>query len=320
MALKRFNGNHEYYYDTVGDTHELTDNDIIPFTHKPGTEDDEDGKVKLSELKKYMNTVQDNTIIAIQAKIPSDASSTNKLATSDGVANSLYGFSYFKDLDTMGWYKICTFGKRYLASTLNIDLNRSFNHAPGESHKIKIAYSWNKASIEELASCGTQLFDKIRICYNDNNYDTMAIYVHYNASIDNDCYFNVSACQLPKVSLYNFETDSIAWSNNIEFNLGSNGVYQNGEKVVTESDLTVTVDNTSQTTLVELLSSATAQMNAEQPYICKLRGNGTGLYTGNIMTYQKSATPVYAMALLIRYDGTTYKCKCLNGTWTTTAI
>ncbi len=55
MALKRFNGNTEYYYDTVGDTHELTDNDIIPFTHKPGTADDEDGKVKLSELKKYTN-------------------------------------------------------------------------------------------------------------------------------------------------------------------------------------------------------------------------------------------------------------------------
>ena len=56
MALKRFNGNPEYFYDTVGNTHELTDNDIIPFTHKPGTADDEDGKVKLSELKKYMNT------------------------------------------------------------------------------------------------------------------------------------------------------------------------------------------------------------------------------------------------------------------------
>lgn len=88
MALKRFNGNPEYYYDTVGDTHELTDNDIIPFTHKPGTEDDEDGKVKLSELKKYMNTAQDTRILTIENKIPSSASANNKLATSSDAVGS----------------------------------------------------------------------------------------------------------------------------------------------------------------------------------------------------------------------------------------
>lgn len=103
MALKRFNGNPEYFYDTVGDTHELTDNDIIPFTHKPGTADDEDGKVKLSELKKYTNTTQNarltvleahdtqhnSDISAIQAKIPADASSSNKLVTKEYVDDEI---------------------------------------------------------------------------------------------------------------------------------------------------------------------------------------------------------------------------------------
>ncbi len=80
MALKRFSGNPEYFYDTVEGTHELTDNDIIPFTHKPGTEDDEDGKVKLSELKKYTNTAQNERLDAIEGKIPTAATSANKLA------------------------------------------------------------------------------------------------------------------------------------------------------------------------------------------------------------------------------------------------
>ena len=100
------------------------------------------------------------------------------------------------------------------------------------------------------------------------------------------------------------------------------------KQVAVKSDLTsytkqVVVDDiteTGPTTLAELLSLATAQMDAEQPYVCKLRGRGTGLYVGNIMTYQKTATPNYAMAQIIRYDGTMYKCNCLNGTWTITTI
>ena len=84
----------------------------------------------------------------------------------------------------------------------------------------------------------------------------------------------------------------------------------------------VTVDNsdTGPNTLAGLLTEAVAQMDAEQPYVCKLRGRGTGLYTGNIMTYQKSATPNYAMAQVIQYNGTMYKCNCLNGTWTITTV
>ena len=46
MALKRFNGNPEYYHKTLEHTHEVDDDDIIPFTHGPGTQDDEDGKIK----------------------------------------------------------------------------------------------------------------------------------------------------------------------------------------------------------------------------------------------------------------------------------
>ena len=156
-------------------------------------------------------------------------SGNNQPVTSEAVANSIYKNLYVKALSSVGWYKICTFGTRNRGATLDIDLCRFFNNLQNESHKIKITYSWLKVSVEELASSGIQLFDKIRVTYNNNNYDTMAVYVHYNAKVWNDCYFKVSACQYKDFTPYNFETDSLTWESTIEYNLGSNGLYLNGQ-------------------------------------------------------------------------------------------
>ena len=179
-------------------------------------------------------------------------SGNNQPITSEAVANSLYQPLYEKYLNAVGWYKICTFGTRNRASSVNIDLIRTYNNHPGESHKIKITYSWLKTSVEELASCGVQLFDKIRVCFNNNDDDTMAIYVHYNSSKLNDCSFKVLACQNMNFTPYNFETDSLTWDNPVEFNLGGNGLTLNGQNYNT-------IDSVTSGNLQPVTSNAVAQ-------------------------------------------------------------
>jgi len=118
---------------------------------------------------------------------------------------------------------------------------------------------------------------------------------------------------------------AISWASQREWNRTlQNGVWGSWCELAIKSDLTSyakkVIISTSQTTLAELLSSATAQMDANQPYVCKLEGQGTGVYTGTILTLEKSASPSYAMALIIRADSTTLRCTCASGTWTITEI
>lgn len=210
---------------------------------------------------------------------------------------------------------------RVASFTFNIFLSR---HGITNSKNIKIDFMSNYDTIERqcITQCGITYLQSsvdfakiVKVTYNNTEYFALKVYV-YDWS-KTDIYYTQSIQAYPSSLLYKILTpEEVTEGETVTFTI----MFQNGEKILVEADLKVTVDNTSQTTLAELLSSATAQMDAEQAYICKLRGYGTGLYTGNIMTYQKSATPNYAMALVIRYDGTTYKCKCLNGTWTTTAI
>lgn len=197
-------------------------------------------------------------------------SGNNQPITSEAVANSLYQPLYEKYLNAVGWYKICTFGTRNRASSVNIDLIRTYNNHPGESHKIKITYSWLKTSVEELASCGVQLFDKIRVCFNNNDDDTMAIYVHYNSSKLNDCSFKVLACQNMNFTPYNFETDSLTWDNPVEFNLGGNGLTLNGQNYNT-------IDSVTSGNLQPITSNAVAQGLGE--INSQLNGYNQSVYT-----------------------------------------
>ena len=64
----------------------------------------------------------------------------------------------------------------------------------------------------------------------------MAIYVHYKYASANGNYINISGCTSRFIP-YNFETDSLTWDNTQEFNLGTNGIYEDGNKVTTTSDL-----------------------------------------------------------------------------------
>lgn len=161
------------------------------------------------------------------------SSGNMKAVTSGAVSRNKYGRIELSVAHQNAWLKICDFGARNLGASVTIDLCTMYNSTPSESHRIQLNYSWLKATMNEIASVySIQRFDKIRLCYNDNNSDRMAIYVHSNRAEDgNNCFVNINSCQGGDFKSYNFVTDSLTWDKTIEFNLGDNGLFQDGKKI-----------------------------------------------------------------------------------------
>ena len=156
------------------------------------------------------------------------ASGNNQPATSGGVADAKYTTIFTAALSVSGWYKITNLSPRAYGSSVMIDLYTVFNYQYCSSHKIQINYGWLKAEVLDFAQDENTIFDKIRICYNANNSDQMAIYVHYSPNSVNGVGININAGTF-SLTPVNFETDSLTWENIIEYNLGSSGLYINGQ-------------------------------------------------------------------------------------------
>ena len=156
------------------------------------------------------------------------SSGNSQPVTSGGVASAKYTNIFSKDLSVSGWYKIANFGYRNHGSSILIDLYTTYRYHFSSAHKIQINYGWLSANVLDFARDEYAVFDKIRICYNSNNTDQMAIYVHYAPNSLNYVGININAGTV-SLTPVNFETDSLTWQNTIEYNLGVTGLYINGQ-------------------------------------------------------------------------------------------
>lgn len=86
----------------------------------------------------------------------------------------------------------------------------------------------------DFAQDAAVVFDKIKVCYNSNDTDVKAIYVHYTSNQNNMAYFNINAGTY-RITPYNFVTDSLPWQNTIEYKLGTRGLYINEQIVANKS-------------------------------------------------------------------------------------
>ena len=128
----------------------------------------------------------------VASAISSEASARDT-AIADAIATNKYSNIYSATLGTSGWYKIAIFQRRNVGSSISIDLVTSYFYQLNSSHKIQINYGWVNANVVDFARDSASVFDKIRICFNSNNTDNMAIYVHYNYNQQNGVYMNINA-------------------------------------------------------------------------------------------------------------------------------
>ena len=164
--------------------------------------------------------------------------------TSNVVANAKYTNIFNKLLSVSGWYKIATFQRRNVGASISIDLFTGYYYHNNSSHKIQVNFGWQKAEVLDFAQDELTVFDKIRMCYNTNNVDDVAIYVHYSKGNQNPAWLNINAGTF-SLTPVNFETDSLTWQNTIEYNLGANGLYVNGQKVTCLKEKQIRIDDTS---------------------------------------------------------------------------
>ena len=158
------------------------------------------------------------------------AQKLNDYATNTTLVNYKFNALGSANLNTIGWYKILECGFRNVAFCLSIDLWSNYNNTPSSAHKIQLNYGWLGARAIDIAKDGNTVFDQIRICYNSNNTDVMAVYVHYNKNVNNGVWFNVSG-GTSRLKNYSFVVDNTAWQNTLTYNLGTDGIYDNGTKL-----------------------------------------------------------------------------------------
>lgn len=158
---------------------------------------------------------------------------SNNPVKSNGLFAEKYAYAKSSQKDTAGWYKIISCSRRNMGDSLKIELMSNYNATPSSAHSVQIEYGWLGINIFDMANDSYNVFDKIRYCYNKNNNDEKAIYVHYSRNNPNGISFNVSGGTMlaSTVTLHNFVTDEITWEETIEYNLGTSGLYVNGEKI-----------------------------------------------------------------------------------------
>lgn len=150
--------------------------------------------------------------------------------TSNAVFNNKYLFVGSRVLSVAGWYKIAEFGFRNRGDVISIDLWSAYFYQQSCSHKIQINYGFEEMQVMDFAQDRNPVIDKIKVCYNSNDNDVKAVYIHYTPNQQNTVWFNINA-GTTGITTYNFVTDNLTWRNTIENNLGTGGLYINGQKI-----------------------------------------------------------------------------------------
>ena len=162
-----------------------------------------------------------------------------KPATSNAVAEAIdkkeYVFVLGKALSSNGWYKVANISRRNYGFSLNIKLSTSYQNSFSISHDICINYSWVDTKVIDIAKDAPAVIDKIKVCYVENNNDYMGVYIHYNKAVQNTVLINMWACS-PMFVPVRLEADSITWAQELIYDLGTNGIYENGIKLINKND------------------------------------------------------------------------------------
>ena len=178
--------------------------------------------------------VDENGNITNTASTPTatiEAGSTQP-ATSGGVSSAIseMNIGKSKDIEGVGWYKIAEIGQRNRGFQITIEIATGYYYQVSSSHKIFLEYGYQSLKVVDIANDGAGVFDKIKVCYANNNTDKMGIYLHYNSANVNPCYWNISGATM-RLDPYDLVTDSITWAGSVESNLGTNGFYIDGTKI-----------------------------------------------------------------------------------------
>jgi hypothetical protein len=188
--------------------------------------------------------VDENGNITNTASTPTatiEAGSTQP-ATSGGVSSAIseMNIGKSKDIEGVGWYKIAEIGQRNRGFQITIEIATGYYYQVSSSHKIFLEYGWQNLKMVDIANDGAGVFDKIKVCYANNNTDKMGIYLHYNSANVNPCYWNISGATM-RLDHYDLVTDSKTWYGELEYNLGTNGVLEDGNTIINTSNTTSSV-------------------------------------------------------------------------------
>jgi hypothetical protein len=143
-------------------------------------------------------------------------------------------------LASAGWYKIYEAGAYNQGQAVRIDLGSFFNNNANGAHIIDLTFGYENAQMSETCRDQHSIFTKLRVCWGSGS-DKNAILAYYNRSDSNTCYANIMSTQYAdNGEAFNFvSVDASQYAHYKEFNLGTSGLYENGVKVITESNLQV---------------------------------------------------------------------------------
>ncbi|MBQ5473339.1 MAG: siphovirus ReqiPepy6 Gp37-like family protein [Lachnospiraceae bacterium] len=185
---------------------------------------------------KYISAISE-TDGKISATVGSIDTAVTSGSSNPITSRAMYRQKFWYDgdnkLSSAGWYKVATFGRRNHSCVINLRLATDYNTVVSASHDIKFNYSWQHGICLDLALDNVGIFSKIKLCYNENNSDTLALYVYYNKNVSNDClyFIEMTGTANRTITLFDFVTDSTVYDREIEYNLGTNGLYVNGVKI-----------------------------------------------------------------------------------------
>lgn len=185
---------------------------------------------------KYISAISETdgkisaTVGSIDTAVTSGSSNP---ITSGAMYRQKFWYDGYNKLSSAGWYKVATFGRRNHSCVINLRLATDYNNVVPASHDIKFNYSWQHGICLDLALDNVGIFSKIKLCYNENNSDTLALYVYYNKNVSNNCFYFIEMTVPANrtITLFNFVTDSTVYDSEIEYNLGTNGLYVNGVNI-----------------------------------------------------------------------------------------
>ena len=214
----------------------------------------------------------------------------------------LYGSEASATLSTTGWYKVATLASWSRGTSCNLLLAKSYNNSYAASHTINLSYGWQNCCISDTASDDINAFDKIRITWDTN--DVVRVFVHYNQNIENSCYTKLIATSSPseyptiKSKAENFvETDVSTYTNYKEFNLGTDGLYVNGN--ILNPTSTVTSGSTAPVTSGGVASALTNRTLLKSQVVKNTTTDYTFDNTHSLYMVELSAANSYTTQTLV---------------------
>ena len=211
-------------------------------------------------------------------------------------------------LSSPQWIKVCTFGYRNYGEILEVKVVSNYAHIPSASHIIRIAYGWLDFTVEDIASDGSSVFDKIRVCWNSNNTDEMALFVHYNSSLANGMHWKTEGLAFRVSKVYAVNADPTTYANYKEYNLRTGGSLNGQRFTVTPNVYSTELDRNSESDRISAMSVLTVDRGNSGIGTIRYSGGYYYYYSWNITTGSEETiietNPYNGTINIFKKDGT----------------